>query len=238
MEFGTRSIRSAGQGSGSVEVTLPAAFRGLAGLPCRLALRDGLRPEIVLQPELRPARTAFATLWQVLDAALELQAGAEPPLAEFLLSLWPATEFDVGAPRLAWADGLALAGAAPHAAAPVTRSMAALAQHAAGPLGIAPELRAGFGAACGFALTGLVPGPAAQAACDIAAALLRGHGLAPGEALTAGDDDIRASAFRGAAMPMLARLAEAHLDWTAEPERHAGLLAAWRRGVTLELGGA
>ncbi|NKC33765.1 hypothetical protein, partial [Falsiroseomonas selenitidurans] len=123
MEFGTRSIRSAGKGSGSVEVTLPAVFRGLAGLPCRVALRDGLRPELVLQPELGPARAAFTRLWDMLAAAMALEPAA-PPLADCALTLWPATEAPAAVPRLAWADGLALAACAPHPPAAVARSVA------------------------------------------------------------------------------------------------------------------
>ncbi len=237
MEFGSRSIRSAGQGSGSVEVTLPTAFRGLTGLSCRLALRDGLRPEIVLQPELRPARLAFAALWQMLTKAVQLEASAEPPLADFAITLWP-SQTAGAAPRLAWVDGLALAGAPPHEPAALARCIDALAQRAAAFLGIDAALRPSFGVACGFALSGFVTTPEAQSACDIAAALLRGHGLVPGEALALANDDAAAPDFRHAAQPLLARLAEAHLDWTAEPDRHAALQAAWRRGVTLELGGA
>lgn len=170
MEFGTRSIRSAGQGSGSAEVTLPAAFRGLVGLPCRLALRDGLRPEIMMQPELRAARLALAKLWAMLT--------------EVLVTLWPGERNSGGRPRLAWSNGLALAGPAPHGAA-----------------------------------------------------LLVQEGILPGAALAAAEDAL-SPAFAAAARPTLRLLRDAHLDWTAEPLRDAALLAAWRRDVAVEFGGA
>jgi hypothetical protein len=233
MEFGTRSIRSAGQGSGSVEVTLPVAFRGFVGLSCRLALRDGLRPEIVLQPELRGARTAFARLWTMLAGALGAAPAADPPLADTVLTLWPVPGAAGPAPRLAWSDALALAAAPPHEAAPLARSVAAFARMLAAPLGIAPDLAAGFGAACGFALAGHVEA-GAEPACDIGAALLARDGIAPGAPLSAAEDAFSAG-FAAAARPALALLRDAHLDWTAEPPRHAALLAAWRRGVALEL---
>lgn len=235
MDFGKRSIRSAGQGSGSVEITLPVAFRGLAGLACRLALRDGLRPEIVLQPELRAARLAFGRLWAAVARPLTDEDRAEPPLTEALVTLWPADPQPGGLPRLAWSDGLALAGPPPHEAEPVARCVACFARLLAAPIGIAPDLAERFGAAAGFALAGHAA-PGAEAACDIAAALLARAGIAPGAPLAATGDAL-SDAFARAGAPVLGLLRDAHLDWTADPPRHAALLAAWRRGVAIELGG-
>lgn len=238
MEYGTRSIRSAGQGSGSVEVTLPPAFRGLAGLPCRVALRDGLRPELVLQPDLAAARAAFGRLWALLAEAMGIEPSAPLPLAECALTLWPAAEAGVGVPRLAWADGIAIAGAAPHPASAVARSVAALAMLAARRRGVAPALVEDFGAAAGHALAGVTLHPARQAACDIAAALLAGSGFEPDAALALAAEDAGSAAFRAAALPRLQRLLDQHLEWTDDPARHAAMVAAWRRGVALELSGA
>jgi len=237
MEFGTRSIRSAGQGSGSVEVTLPPAFRGLAGLACRVALRDGLRPELVLQPDLAAARTAFGRLWSLLADAMGI-GGGNVPLVECEMTLWPAREAPGPMPRLAWADGLAMSGAGPHDAAAVGRSVAALAQLAARKRGISAALHQEFGAACGHALSGIVVHPALQAACDIGAALLAGSGYAQDAALALAAEDLTSSAFRDAAIPRLVRLADQHLEWTDDPARHVAMVVAWRRGVALELGGA
>jgi hypothetical protein len=99
MDLGLRRIRSAGAGSGSIEVTLPAALRDLQGQPCRIALRDGIRPEIVLQPDLRAARGAFAGLWTRLAGALGA-APRELPLGDLALRLAPAATGP--AARLAW----------------------------------------------------------------------------------------------------------------------------------------
>jgi hypothetical protein len=234
MEFGTRSIRSAGNGSGSVEVTLPAAFRGLVGLPCRISLRDGLRPELVLLPELRGARAAFAKLWSTLSTALGVAAESDPPLPELLVTFWPVAATPGGPPRLAWTDGFALADA-PQEAPCLARSVAAFAHLLAAPCGIAGDLAAGFGAACGFALAGHAE-PGQEQACDIGADVLAREGLAPGASLTACQDALT-PAFAASAAPALRLLRDAYLDWTAEPSRHAALRTAWRRGVTLELGG-
>ena len=100
MELGTRNIRSAGHGSGSIEVTLPSPLRDMAGLPCRIALRDGLRPEIVLVPEMRPAREAMQRLWNLLA-----------PLLRQLLELHQELDHHperLAALRRAWRQGVAL----------------------------------------------------------------------------------------------------------------------------------
>jgi hypothetical protein len=234
MEFGTRSIRSAGNGSGSVEVTLPAAFRGLVGLPCRIALRDGLRPELVLSPELRGARAAFAKLWTALAHGLGAAAEADPPLPELLMTFWPVASTPGSPPRLAWTDGFALA-ASPQDPPAAARCIATFARLLATRCGIGGDLAPSFGAACGFALAGHAE-PGQEQACDIGAALLAREGLAPGAPLAACDDAL-SPGFAAAATPALILLRDAYLDWTAEPSRHAALRTAWRRGVTLELGG-
>ena len=51
----TRKVRSAGRSSGSIEITLPPEVQELEGIECRLILRDGARPEIVIQPDVSVA---------------------------------------------------------------------------------------------------------------------------------------------------------------------------------------
>jgi hypothetical protein len=225
LELGIRSIRSAGQGSGSIEVTLPSPLRDLTGLPCHVALRDGLRPEIVLAPDLRPAREAMMRLWALLGQALAAPLGVLP-LAEIGIALKP----DAGLERLAWSDALALAGAPPHAPGALCRALRSMARHAASALGL-PEASSGsFAAALAFSITGLVPIPGDQEACDIAAAILANP--------TAGfGDDAFAASLWAAATPSMRRLLTLHQDFCANPERLAGLRRAWRQGVALELTG-
>ncbi|MGK7867651.1 hypothetical protein [Falsiroseomonas sp. E2-1-a20] len=228
MDFGTRSIRSAGIGSGSIEVTLPSRLRDLTGLPCRITLRDGLRPEIVLVPDLRPARQALQTLWTRLALALELPQGPLP-LAETGIALRP----DAALTRLAWTDALLLAAPPPHAPEAIARLLRALGVPAATQAGIAAEFVDACAATFAFAATALVPCPEDQEACDIAAAALAGAGLAPVQ----GAEDAGCDSFWVAAMPPLRRLRDLHLDLTATPSRHAALRRAWRQGVALELTG-
>ncbi len=233
MDLGTRSIRSAGAGSGSIEVTLPGALRPLTGLRCRIALRDGLRPEIVLQPDLAPARDAFARLWALFAAALEVEDAGALAFADLPFTLGPAP---TGPPaRLAWADGLALALPPPHRAEPLARAIRGLGAALAGRIGIVPCHAAGFGASAAQAMTGLVADPQDQAACDMAAAALADLGCMPAPA--ARPDDAFDPGRWAAATPRLRAIAELHQDWSSDPARHAAVRAAWRRGVALELSG-
>jgi len=230
MELGARSIRSAGAGSGSIEVTLPAALRDLQGVSCRIALRDGLRPEIVLMPDLRTARAAFARLWANLTNALHLPH-IELPLGELGLALLAGQPTTA---QLAWVDGLALAGAPPHSATALARCLRAMAAWLAPRLDIAPCLAGNFAAAVAHAVAGTVAEPADQAACDIALAALTAN--MPPNAAELPEDAFGAGHW-AAVQPRLSRLVELHQDWTADPARHAALNAAWRRGVALELSG-
>ena len=90
MYFGSRRIRSAGRASGSVEVTLPPQLHGLQEIKCRLMLRDGTHPEIVLQPDLSSAHTLLLQLWQKLRMGLASigEIGDFDP-SSFTLALFP-----------------------------------------------------------------------------------------------------------------------------------------------------
>ncbi|WP_187830227.1 hypothetical protein [Siccirubricoccus phaeus] len=231
MELGTRSIRSSGAGSGSIELTLPAALRELQGLPCRITLRDGPRPEIVLQPELRGALAAFEKLGALLRGALGL-APEDPGLSERIASLHP-TPSASGAARLAWTDGLALAGPPPQPRDALARSLRALAEPAGVAAGLGEAWAPGFAAALAWLLTGLVPDAMEQQGCDIAAAALLAAGLRPAPPVLSGD--AFSAAGWGAAAPLLGTLLALHRGWTAEPARHAALALGWRRGLAAQL---
>ena len=90
MYVGTRRIRSAGRTSGSIEITLPAELQVLEGVECRLMVRDGPRPEIVLQPDLSAAQTLFDALWQKLGLGLgEISELGDFSPGDFTLALFP-----------------------------------------------------------------------------------------------------------------------------------------------------
>ena len=70
--IGIRKVRSAGRASGSIEITLPPELAALEGMDCRIVLRDGARPEIVLEPDLAPAIAVFTRAWTRLRTLLHL----------------------------------------------------------------------------------------------------------------------------------------------------------------------
>jgi hypothetical protein len=92
-------------------------------------LRDGSRPDIVLQPDLRRAQQGFVALWQAMATVLlRDDAGTPPlPLGVFSFGLQPRA---VGGemPFLCWRDGLALSASAPHDPGAVSRTLAAFGQ--------------------------------------------------------------------------------------------------------------
>jgi hypothetical protein len=250
MDLGVRHIRTAGKGSGSIELTLPAELRDLVGLPCRIVLRDGSRPDIVLQPDLQRALIAFARLWQAMARGL-LRDGAAPdgcedppklPVAAFGFGLQPRSGSS-DQPFLCWRDGLALAASAPHDPPAVSRTLAAFGHALSAPLHIAPALAAGFGAACGYLVCGVPAHADGQEACDLAAAALRGGIPDKGQRAPDEDpdhvpgDDAMGEAFWRRAGPLLAATAELFVGWSADPAAHATLRAAWRRGRSIEMSG-
>jgi len=106
MYMGTRKIRSAGRTSGSIEITLPALLQVLEGINCRLIVRDGLCPEIVLHPDLTVAQNLFQTLWQKIQLGLgEIGELPDFSLADFTLTFFPLQNWQER-PPLSYADAL------------------------------------------------------------------------------------------------------------------------------------
>lgn len=236
MDLGVRQIRTAGKGSGSIELTLPADLRALVGLPCRIMLRDGSRPDIVLQPDLRGALSSFSALWTAM-AGVILREDADPPslpLPAFSFGLQPrAGGGDL--PFLCWRDGLTLAAPPPYDPAAISRTIAAFGQVLAADLKIAAALAAGFGAACGYLLAGVAANVDGQEACDLAAAALHRTIEAPTQ--RASVDGFLGDDFWRQAAPLLWATTDLFAAWTADPTAHAALRAAWRRGRTIEMSG-
>jgi hypothetical protein len=237
MDLGVRQIRTAGKGSGSIELTLPSELRDLVGLPCRIILRDGSRPDLVLQPDLRAAHLLFSLVWQRLTACLVTDDADVPR--------FPVSAFDFGLQRrdaraekpfLCWRDGLVLAGEPPHEPEAVARIISAQASALAERLEIGAEHANGFGAACGYLVAGVPAEADEQEARDLAAATLRETArlddTATVEACAAG---IGSDIFWQRAAPLLAATADLFAGWTNDPASYDALRAAWRRGRTIEL---
>jgi mRNA-degrading endonuclease toxin of MazEF toxin-antitoxin module len=211
MNLGTRPIRTSGKGSGSVEVTLPAALRPMVGLTCRIWLHDGARPDIVLSPDLSPARAAFAQFHARLTAALSPGS---------VLPAWRAEDYGMNVspraepgaiPTLAWSDGLALAAGGASDATIARVAHAALLVLAA-PLSLAGSVAPIFAAAGAVLLSGQILAPAWQEATDLATTLLpAGQWRAP---VTT---DWQTEPFWQQAAPSLAALLALSRRWSTTP---------------------
>ena len=237
MELGVRQIRSAGKGSGSIELTLPGELRQLVGLRCRITLHDGEQPDIVLRPDVSGAAASFARLWRALAGIFAQHlAGREEeifPASAFQFGLLPA-QGQPGTPYLCWQDGLALSAGGADAAA-VGRCIFACAAQLGGELGIAGELGPAFGAVCGFLAVGRLLFPDWQAPCDIAACeLAAGGAWRPGVAW-AGCPDAGHEMFWRHLAPQLSACVDLFTAWSAPGSRYRSLSAAWRRGHSIEM---
>jgi hypothetical protein len=233
MDFGVRHIRTAGKGSGSVEVTLPASLRRLVGLPCRIILDDGERPNIVLEPELSGARNAFARVWHALSFALIGEPGPDFSAAHFQFGLMP-QQGQLPSPYLCWQDGLILAECSA-AAVPFGKVVAACAESLACDIGISDALAKPFGAACGFLSCGEVGAPDWQEACDIASMQLVAHPCwCPGAAHLA-SPDTNCQYFWSLLTPGLVATTELFVAMSLPGSAYPALHTAWRRGRSIEL---
>ncbi len=168
MYLGTRRIRSAGRNSGSIEITLPALLQVLEGVTCRMTVRDGPRPEIVLQPDLIAAQNLFQDLWQKIRLSLgEIGELPDFSMADFTLAFFPPQHWQER-PPLAYADALIVLRKHGQPAVPpsdgnngaegeeeaVTRLLAFLAVTAAKHLGLQGRFALAFGDAVAYLITG------------------------------------------------------------------------------------
>ncbi len=110
MYLGRRKVRSAGRGSGSVELTLPIQVSMLEGVECHLSVRDGSRPELLIQPDLSEAESVFRELWRMLSVGLaDVDEIGDFSPADFTLTLLSAPA-PAERPWLCYADALLLRG--------------------------------------------------------------------------------------------------------------------------------
>lgn len=172
----TRKVRSAGRNSGSVEITLPPEMQALEGVACRLILRDGARPEIVIQPDISLAGGVFAELWERLRVAFRCIADIGPfQLTDFEVSFLPPRHWSER-PPLSYRDALALHRAKTTAVAAdpsglsyvVTFLSVGAAQH----LGLTGQYALVFGVIAGYLVSGICAGQGTDFEQDVALQLL------------------------------------------------------------------
>jgi hypothetical protein len=235
MLIGTRKVRSAGRASGSIEITLPPELAPLEGVDCRIVLRDGARPEIVLEADLAPAVTVFTRAWACLRALFRLAGDiGDFPAGECDLALLPATRQN-GRPLLvysyAWlvSQGWSSASASPRAAgrdAAIAGVVAPLATVAGQRLGLTGPLAT----ALGLALANLAvssPDPLRTGPEDLEFGAVRRIWLEAHDQQAAPLDLFGAQAEAPGAQQALQRIVSRFREWQEHPDQHALHRARW-----------
>jgi hypothetical protein len=235
MYLGKCKIRSAGRTSGSIEITLPPALQTFTGVSCRVVVRDGLQPEIVLQPELAEARSLLEALWQRLTLALcpgELVSQIKP--SAFIFTLLPPRHSQRGLP-LAYADIVHLMRSAedeemaagdPEALA---RIVSALATAIGRTLGLQAAFAFGFGDAVAYAVTQVAAGFGSDFERSMTAGLCRQAQLSerpPGSPLE--------EEFWHECEPALRRIYEQFRAWQNRPSQYEAARQQWYRALQCE----
>ncbi len=235
MYLGIRRIRSAGRTSGSIEITLPTDLQFLEGVECRLMVRDGSCPEIVLQPDLSAAQALFYTLWQKLRLGLgEIDELGDFSPADFTLTLFPPHHWQER-PPLACADALAVirqrAGEEEREPEALTRLLAFLAVAAGYRLGLEGTLALAFGDAVAYLITGISAGLGTDFERGMAHRTFWDEGGAQQPLGSLFDDQVwqRAS-------PGFRRVYDQFHTWQENPEAYAAAREKWYRALTVEMG--
>lgn len=174
----TRKVRSAGRTSGSVEITLPPEMQALEGVECRLILRDGARPEIVIVPDITIAGAVFVELWVQLRTAFSLIGDiGDFQLSDFEVSFLPPRHW-VDRPPLAYRDALALHRARQAEAtidpSGLSHVITFLSVGAARRLGLTERYALVFGVIVGYLVSGICSGHGTDFEQDVALQLLAG----------------------------------------------------------------
>lgn len=234
MYLGQRKIRSAGRTSGSVEVTLPVRLQSLQGVGSRLLLRDGVRPEIVLMPDLGAAQELFQELWLRLRAGLgEIADIGDFSLADFQVALFPPGHSHDRRPPLSYRDALVVLRdrrASEGGSEALGRLVSFLAVVAAERLGLQGGLALAFGDAVGYLATGVQVG--------LGTDFQRGMAHA---AFFAGAQEEEGTDLLAAESPLgvregLRRVFRQFLAWQEDPGSYASAWENWWRALAVEMG--
>ncbi len=233
MYMTTSKIRSAGRTSGSIEITLPPALHAFTGLGCRVVVRDGLQPEIVLQPDFSDVWSLLEALWEKLALALGLSEliGEFAPGA-FMLTLLPPRQSQRGLP-LAYCDLVALEkdGEKPvkDGLEALARVLSVLAAVIALELGLEQKFALGFGDAVAYVITEVSVGFGTDFERSMAAGLARQAHFRPRPPLSPFDDE-----FWLECEPALRRILDQFLAWQSEPQRYEAAQQLWHRALQCE----
>lgn len=235
MFVGSRRIRSAGRTSGSVEVTLPPQLHSLLEIECRLLLRDGTHPEIVLQPDLSVAHAILLKIWRWLRAGLATigEVGDFDP-GSFTLALLPPRHWQQR-PPLAYADALVVLnqGASAESRDALARLVAHMGIVAGSRMGLGEALAPAFGDTVAYLVTGVAPLAGLECERGLTQQIVQEHN--PPEQLLASALDERVWATVASSLTLAW---EQFSDWQSRPESHAAARQQWYRALLLEMGSA
>ncbi len=235
MHLGIRRIRSAGRTSGSIEITLPTQLQVLEGIKCRLMVRDGSRPEIVLQPDLSATQGLFDALWQKLRLGLgEIDEIGDFSPADFTLAFFPPRHWQER-PPLAYADALAVlhqrTGQEDREPDALTRLLAFLAVAASYRLGLQGNLALAFGDAVAYLIAGTPAGLGTDFERGMAHRTFWGEGHAQQPLGSPFDDQTWERA-----RPGLRRVYDQFRAWQEDPQTYDAAREKWYRALTVEMG--
>jgi hypothetical protein len=233
MYLGMGKIRSAGRTSGSIEITLPPALQVFIGLGCRVVVRDGLQPEIVLQPDLESARALLNKLWQKLSLALGGSNTVDDFIASaFMLTLLSPRQSLRGLP-LAYADAFSLTRSSEeHRASDVealARILSVLAAAIGRGLGLQQAFVLGFGDAVAYVITQASAGFGTDFERSMAAGLCRQAQLDRPASVSPLDDE-----FWLECEPALRRIYAQFLAWQNNPDQYDRARQQWYRAHQCE----
>lgn len=233
MHMGLCRIRSAGRTSGSIEITLPPALQPFTGLSCRVMVRDGLQPEVVLQPDFSDVWSSVAALWEKLSLALGSDASIEDFVrGTFVLTLLPPrhAQRDLS---LAYSDLVTLTRGSENRTendlVALARILSVLAAAIARELGLEPAFSLGFGDAVAYVVTQASAGFATDFERSMAASLLRQAYFESRPPVSPFDDK-----FWLECEPALRRIHAQFLTWQRQPERYKAARQQWYRGLQCE----
>jgi hypothetical protein len=227
---------AAGRSSGSIEITLPVELEVLEGVECRLIMRDGPRPEIVLQPDVSPAHPLVRDLWQKLRAGMsEVAEIGEFSQGDFTLTFFsPPTWQD--RPPLTYVDALVVLqekeseGAEARHPGALARLLAGMAVAAAYRLALSGSVAVGFGESVAYIVTGTAAGLGTDFERGMAHPAFWGESRAQPMGSPFNDEVWQQ------ARPGFRRVYDRFRAWQENPDAYAAAREQWYRALAVEVG--
>jgi hypothetical protein len=202
-------------------------------LTCRMLVRDGLYPEIVLLPDFADAWSYLEVLWKQLSRTLGTNGatGRFTPGA-FTLTLLPPRHSQRGLP-LAYSDLMQLVRSGENCGQDdieaLVRVLSVLAASIAGDLGLDQAFALGFGDAVAYVVTQRSAGFGTDFERSMAASVSLQTHFTRRAVIAPFDDE-----FWLECEPALRRIHEQFRAWQGKPERYEAMRQQWYRALQFE----